>query len=101
MRKAAAKKTTSIEDMERSMAVMAARQDFLNAALNMSWQLALTILVPVFIGTKLDAHFHSSPSYTLASLVIAVALAVAVVAKTLKGVAKNQAEDKDKEKSTE
>ncbi len=74
------------------MAVMAARKDFINGALNMGWQLAFTILVPVFIGAKLDDRFDSSPSYTLSALFIAIGLAGAVVAKTLKQVTKEQAE---------
>ena len=74
------------------MAVMAARQDFVSAALSMGWQLALTILIPVFIGAKLDDRFDSTPSYTLAALFIAIALAGAVVSRTLKQVVKEQAE---------
>lgn len=74
------------------MAMMGARRDFMNAALNMGWQLAFTILVPVFIGAKLDERFHSSPSYTLAALFIAIGLAGAVVARTMKQITKEQAE---------
>jgi F0F1-type ATP synthase assembly protein I len=98
MRKTTAVKSTSIEDMEQSMAVMAARKDFINGALNMGWQLAFTILVPVFIGAKLDERFNSSPSYTLAALFVAIGLAGVVVSRTFKQVIKDQA-DAGKEKS--
>lgn len=74
------------------MAVLAARQDFINAALSMGWQLALTILIPVFIGAKLDDRFNSSPSYTLAALFIAIAFAGGVVSRTLKKVVREQNE---------
>ena len=100
MKKAAGRKTTTIEDVERSLAVSGARKDFMNAALNMGWQLALTILVPVFIGAKLDNHFHSSPSYTLTALFIAIGLAGGVVARTLKEVTKEQTNKMNKEKSS-
>ena len=63
-----------------------AKQQFLDATLNMSWQLAVTIIVPVVIGVQLDKHFNTSPSYTLAALFLAVTLAAYVVVKTVRGV---------------
>lgn len=94
MRKAAVKAkpatTTAQYDVERSSAVFAAKQQFLNSTISMGWQMALTVLVPVFIGVKLDDHFHTTPSYTLAALVLAVAGAVLVVGNTLKQVRKDQ-----------
>ncbi len=81
------------DKLDESLA-MFARKQFFSAAVNMGWQLALTIIVPVIIGVKLDDHFHSSPSYTLAALVLAVGGAVVVVGATLKQVARDQAEHK-------
>lgn len=92
MKKAAGRVTTTIEDMERNVAVIAARQDFLNATFNMGWQLALTILIPVFIGVKLDDYFHSTPSYTLAALFLAIGMGAWVVYKTIQQINNNQAE---------
>ncbi len=83
-------------DIERSAAVFQARQQFLSTAVNMGWQLAFTVIIPVIIGVKLDDHFNSTPSYTLAALVIAVALACGVVWNTLKQVAKAQSEKENK-----
>lgn len=83
-------------DIERSAAIFQARQQFMSSAINMGWQLALTVIVPVIIGVKLDDHFNSTPSYTLASLVIAVSFASGVVWNTLKQVAKMQAEKEKK-----
>jgi F0F1-type ATP synthase assembly protein I len=37
------------------------RRDFLISATNMSWQLAIVVLIPVVGGFKLDEHFKSSP----------------------------------------
>lgn len=90
MKKEVGKSIPSIEEMERSMAVMVARQDFINAAFSMGWQLALTILVPVFIGVQLDKRFDSAPSYTLAALFLAIGLSGYVVWQTIKQVNKNQ-----------
>ena len=74
---ASAKRLASIAD---------AKQQFLDSALNMSWQLAVTIVVPVIIGVKLDDHFNSSPAWTLGALFLAVFMACGVVVKTLRGV---------------
>jgi F0F1-type ATP synthase assembly protein I len=73
-------------ELDRSLAVFAARKDFVSTALNMGWQMAITIIVPVFVGVRLDERFDSSPSYTLAALFIAIIMAVMVVARTIKQV---------------
>lgn len=73
-----------------------AKQQFVSAAINMGWQLAITVIVPVIIGVKLDDHFKTTPSYTLAALVIAVTFACGVVWNTLKQVAKDQASKETK-----
>ena len=83
-------------DIERSLAIFAARKQFVTVAMNMGWQLAGMVLVPVFIGVKLDDHFDTTPFYTMASLVIACGGAVMVVWKTIKQVGQEQAQ-KDKE----
>ncbi len=82
---------TTIGEMERNVAIAAARQDFINATFNMGWQLAITILVPVFIGVKLDDRFDSTPSYTLAALFLAIGMGAWVVGKTIKEINDNQA----------
>lgn len=75
---------------ERLARIAEARQLFLGTALNMSWQLAVTIIVPLLIGVQLDNKYNSSPSYTLGALFIAVTLAVWVVTKTVKDVKQAQ-----------
>ena len=82
----------SEDDLQR---ISEARMEFLSAALNMSWQLAVTIIVPVIIGVQLDNHFNSSPSYTLAALFLAVFISCGVVVKTLHGVKTNQFKKKN------
>lgn len=84
--------TTAQYDVERSAAIFQARQQFVSTAINMGWQLALTVIVPVIIGVKLDDKFDSTPSYTLAALVVATGCASAVVWNTLKQVSKSQAQ---------
>lgn len=78
-------------ELERSLLVAAAKRQFITTAVNMGWQLALTIVVPVIIGVKLDDRFDTAPSYTLAALFIAVGASVAVVWSTIKQVGREQA----------
>lgn len=83
-------KTPSSDQIDQYLAGIAAKRSFMSASLNMGWQLALTVLLPVFLGVKLDDHFRSNPSYTLAALVLAIGGAVLVVAQNVKQVnAKN------------
>ena len=90
--------------MEQFAAATAAKQQFLAATMNMSWRLAVTIVVPVVGGVKLDDHFHSAPSWTITGLFIAVAAGSSAVWSTIKQVNKQQAEEdtnlKSKEKIT-
>ena len=49
------------------------KQQFVALALNMSWQLALVVLVPVVIGVQLDKHAAGdSYAYTFVGLGIAL-----------------------------
>lgn len=50
----------------------AARQQFLGAALNMSWQLAVAVLVPVLGGVELGKHLGSQTAWVLVGLVVAL-----------------------------
>ena len=51
----------------------------MTAALNMSWQLAIVVLVPILGGYALDSHFHSLPLWTAIGFVLAMLGMVAVV----------------------
>ena len=49
-----------------------AKRDFYLAAANMSWQLAIVVLVPVVGGFKLDEHLHSLPLWTFVGFSLAM-----------------------------
>ena len=84
-------------DIERSLAVLAARKQLVSVALNMGWQLAFTVMIPIVIGVRLDDHFNTTPSYTLVALVFAIGGAAVVVSSTIKQVNREQAvSDNDK-----
>jgi F0F1-type ATP synthase assembly protein I len=50
----------------------APRQQFFAAAGNMSWQLAIVVLVPIVGGYKLDQHYALTPLLTLVGFVLAM-----------------------------
>ena len=70
---------------------------FLGAVMNMSWQLAVVVLVPVLGGHILDSHFKSSPIWTIAGFVVAVAAASVVVWRQATAVSPHDLERKNKE----
>lgn len=80
------------DDIERSLAVFAAKRQFISSALTMGWQMAGMVIIPVFIGVRLDDHFDSAPSYTLVALFLAIAGAVMIVRNTVQQVNRDQAE---------
>lgn len=47
------------------------RQQFLMAALNMSWQLAIVVLVPIIGGVELGRALKHSTAFTIGGLVVA------------------------------
>lgn len=56
---------------------------FLAAAFNLSWQLAIVVLVPIFAGYKLDQHFNALPVFTVVGLVVAMFGTAAVLRRQL------------------
>lgn len=63
------------------------RNLFLVMAANMTWQLAIVVIVPVVGGFKLDEHFNSSPWLTLLGMVIAAAGMTLVLLRVVKQAA--------------
>jgi F0F1-type ATP synthase assembly protein I len=59
------------------------KAEFLGAAFNLSWQLAIVFLIPVIGGFKLDEHFHKSPLYTLIGFAIAITGVVIILKNVL------------------
>jgi F0F1-type ATP synthase assembly protein I len=88
---------TAGSDLEQYVEAFGARQQFLGAVMSLSWRLAFTILIPVIVGIKMDQYFNSSPSYTLAGLMLAALGGSIAVWDTVKEVNATQSES-DKEK---
>ncbi len=92
--------TDNTDVVQKALEVFNPKRQFLISSMNMGWQLAGAVLIPVFIGAGLDNHFDSSPSYTLAALVIAAGGAASIVWNTIKQVSKEQKEADKKEISS-
>ena len=94
MGKAADTKPTTVDPVDEKIvqaSKMLAGQQFMGATLNMGWRLALTVVIPIVGGVKIDDHFHTSPSYTLVGLMLAAVAGSAAVWSTLKEVNNEQA----------
>jgi F0F1-type ATP synthase assembly protein I len=48
------------------------RAEFVVAALNMSWQLAIVVLVPIIFGYELDKKLDTLPSLTILGFLLAM-----------------------------
>lgn len=62
---------------------------FVSAALDMSWRLAIVVLVPVIGGFELDKRLHTTPVITVLGFVAALAGMVLVLRQSIKTVAEN------------
>lgn len=95
MKKAAGRNaaTTAQDDIEQLEAAILAKQRFIGATINLSWRLALTVLIPLIGGIQLDKKFDSSPSYTITGFMLAVVFGCIAVWSTVKEVNEIQAED--------
>jgi|GEM_PF-446195 len=106
MGKAAAKPpTTTIDPVDakivQATSALAAKQQFLSSTFNMGWRLAITVVIPIVAGVKIDDHFRTAPSFTLLGLMIAVVAGSTAVWTTIKQVNKEQADEAAKPKSKE
>jgi len=60
------------EKKQPSVSAANPRRDFYLAATNMSWQLAIVVLLPIVGGFKLDEHWHSLPLWTFVGFALAM-----------------------------
>ncbi|MBI3624431.1 AtpZ/AtpI family protein [Candidatus Saccharibacteria bacterium] len=84
------------DEIGRYAAMMSAKQQFVSAAFDMGWRLALTVLVPVFIGAWLDRRYNTAPTWALTALFLSIGAAGLVVSATLKNLNKTRSSRGDK-----
>ena len=85
-------KPVQTDKIDELLLQQAARTQFFTSTANLSWRLAVTVVIPLVAGVKLDERFNSAPSWTLTGIFIAVAAGCAAVWGTVKEVNKQQAE---------
>lgn len=59
------------------------RSVLLIAALDMSWRLAIAVLVPIIAGFELDKHFDITPVLTIIGFLVAMAATFFILKRTL------------------
>lgn len=57
---------------------------FFSMGLDMSWRLALSVLIPIIGGAELDKHFKTAPALLIAGFAVAVLFSVVTIRRTLK-----------------
>ncbi|MGH7193050.1 MAG: AtpZ/AtpI family protein [Candidatus Saccharimonadales bacterium] len=60
------------------------RREFFAAVMDLSWQMALVVLVPIVGGFELDQKFGISPTLTIAGFIVALAGMSLVVRRQLR-----------------
>ncbi|MHB1864748.1 MAG: hypothetical protein ACYCPS_01100 [Candidatus Saccharimonadales bacterium] len=61
-----------------------ATSTFISMVLDMSWRLAIVVLVPIISGAELDSHLKQGYVYLLIGFFVALVLAVLVVFRSYK-----------------
>ena len=56
---------------------------FIVAVLDMSWRLAIAVLVPIIGGFELDKHFDTTPALTIVGFLLAMAGLFFILKRTL------------------
>lgn len=57
---------------------------FFSMGLDMSWRLALSVLIPIIGGVELDSHFKTAPLLLIIGFVLAAIFSVVTIRRTLK-----------------
>ena len=96
MGKAATRKRTTNNNSDPALDYLSGldmKSQLISASLNLGWQLALTVLIPIFIGVQIDRKFDSSPSWTLTALFLAIAGSAVILSRTFKELNRTQEAD--------
>jgi F0F1-type ATP synthase assembly protein I len=75
--KSAAKKAADIGQQRSNKTVL------LMASLDMSWRLAIAVLVPIIAGFELDKHLKTTPALTIVGFVVAMVATFFILKRTL------------------
>lgn len=71
--KAAAKTTTTNQNVQK------AKRLFYMGLLDLSWKLALAIIIPMVLGSVLDNKLDTGSAFTLAGMLLGIVLSVLII----------------------
>lgn len=80
------------------LAQISASNMFFSSLVGLGWRLGIMVLLPIFIGVKIDERLDSSPSVTLSAFFIAVFMASLFIFKTYSKMNKEVEEEQEKER---
>jgi F0F1-type ATP synthase assembly protein I len=69
---ATGKQPAKIDSAQKERDRKTAMRLFIGAALDMSWQMAIVVLVPIIGGVELDKHWHTTPWLTISGFILAM-----------------------------
>lgn len=78
--------------------VMFQRNLFMSMALDMTWQLALVVIVPIVGGYALDQHYHRTPWLTVGGFAVAAIGVFGVLSRVVGEAEKRSGFSKPKER---
>jgi F0F1-type ATP synthase assembly protein I len=87
----APKKTPSPRELEQNKGVDTDSNPtsvFISMVLDMTWRLALVVILPIVLGSYLDTHFKKSYTFMLLGLLVALIGAIGVIYQSYKGANK-------------
>lgn len=92
------RRSSSADDkIQQYMAAIDIKRLFVATTLNMSWRLALMVIIPTVGGIHLDRRLGTTPSLTLAGFMLAIVGGCMVVWSAVKGINALQAEEELKQ----
>lgn len=77
-------KPAKIDSSQEERVRNTAMRMFTLSVLDLSWQMAIVVLVPIIGGYELDKHLHSTPWLTITGFIIAMLGTFVVLRRVLK-----------------
>jgi len=84
------------DEISRLAAIAGAKHLFISSSIDMGWRLAVSVLLPVFVGSWLDRRYHTSPLWTFVSLLLALIGSVVIIKSTIENLDNHQPNRKSK-----
>jgi F0F1-type ATP synthase assembly protein I len=74
----------SSKEKSRAVADSSPTTIFISMVLDMTWRLALIVLIPIILGVELDKHYKTHHYYLIVGFILALAGGIVVVYRSYK-----------------